>query len=134
MTSMTAPTKPNDLTFRVFPFRAGLGMGNIVWAQRDRGSPYYRVSAFAGSNGKFPPNHPVGGSVFGEGSQGGDGENIRRFREMGYWASCFPEGDGIAWKPLNGQDDAQCLSDIREAFGWDAAWDKTVAKTTGAQP
>lgn len=117
-----------ELTFRVFPYRAGRCYGNIVWAERDRGSAYYRVSRFAGRNGVFPADHPVGGKVFGDGSQGGDGENIVKFRSMGYWASCFPEGDGITWQPLRGQDDAKCLADIREAFGWDAAWDKSVSK------
>jgi len=127
MTTNTTGQQAN-LKFRVFPFRDKRGMGNIIWAERDRGSAYYRVSKFAGNGGRFPPGHPVGGSVFGEGSQGGDGENIRKFRDMGYWASCFPEGDGITWRPLNGQTDAQCLADICEAFGWDAAWDKSIAK------
>ena len=110
------------LRVKVYPFREKLGMGNIVWAERDRGSAYYRVSKFAGLGGKFPPDHPVGGNVYGEGSQGGSGENIKAFRALGYWASCFPEGDGITWKPLNGQTDEQCMADIKAAFGWDAHW------------
>jgi len=54
--------------------------------------------------------------------QCGDGESIQLFRKMGYWASCFPEGDGITWKPLNGQNDEQSMDDIKAAFGWDARW------------
>jgi len=104
---------------KVYPFREKSSMGNIIWAERDRGSAYYRISKFAARGGKFPADHPVGGPVYGESSQGGDGENIKRFRDRGYWASCFPEGDGITWKPLKGQSDKQCLADILECFGWE---------------
>lgn len=115
----TAPA----LKVRVFPYREKLGMGNIIWAERDQGSAYYRTSRLAMRGGKFPPGHPVGGGVGNAGdAQCGDGESIQRFRAMGYWASCFPEGDGITWKPLNGQNDEQCLADIKTAFGWDARW------------
>lgn len=117
---------PGPLQVKVYPYREKLGMGNIIWAERDRGSAHYRVSRFAGRNGVFPPDHPVGGNVYGEGLQGGlqggSGENIERFRALGYWASCFPEGDGITWAPLNGQSDEQCMADIKAAFGWDAHW------------
>lgn len=107
----------------VYPFREKLCYGNIKWAERDRGSAYYRVSRFAMRAGKFPPGHPVGGgSHETDSSQCGSGENIKTFRALGYWASCFPEGDGITWKPLNGQTDDQCMADIRQAFGWDADW------------
>lgn len=114
------------LKVRVFPYREKLAHGNIIWAERDRGSAYYRASRFAGRNGKFPVDHPVapGADAFGTGGQGGDGVALKAFRERGYWASCFPEGDGITWKPLNGQDDDQCLKDIRECFGWDVKWSK----------
>ena len=111
------------LKVMVHPYREKLAHGNIIWAQRDQGSAYYRVSGFAMRAGKFPPGHPVGGSGLGDDKgQCGDGENIKRFRELGYWASCFPEGDGITWKPLKGQSDEQCLADIKAAFGWDARW------------
>lgn len=110
------------MNFTVYPYRPKLGMGNIIWAERNRGSAYYRVSEYAMRNGKFPPNHPVGGDGYGPNSQGGDSAGMRAFRERGYWASCFPEGDGITWKPERGQSDAQCLADIRECFGWDAKW------------
>lgn len=118
------------LKVKVYPFREKGAMGNIVWAERNLGSAYYRVSQFAGRGGKFPANHPVGGNVYGADSQGGDGENIRRFRSMGYWASCFPEGDGITWKPLNGQTDEQCMADIVSAFGWDARWARPLKEFT----
>ena len=118
-----AATTAPPLRVKVYPFREGLAYGNIVWAERDQGSAYYRVSRFAMRAGVFPPDHPVGGKVYSDDrSQGGEGESIRRFRALGYWASCFPEGDGVAWMPLNGQGDEQCLADIRAAFGWDADW------------
>lgn len=98
-------------------------MGNIIWADRDGGSAYYHVSKFAMNGGKFPPSHPVGGG-FGSDSQCGSSAGMQAFRDKGYWASCFPEGDGITWKPLNGQSDEQCLADIRASFGWDAKWAK----------
>lgn len=110
------------LRVKVFPFREGLGTGNIIWAGRDQGSAYYRTSKYAMRGGKFPPGHPVGGGVGNSYSQCGDGPKIIAFRERGYWASCFPEGDGITWKPERGQSDDQCMADIRECFGWDAIW------------
>ena len=109
---MTATNTTQLFPVKVYPFREKIGMGNIIWAERDRGSAYYRVSKFAMRNGKFPPDHPVGD----------EGESIKRFREMGYWASCFPEGDGITWRPLNEQPDEQCMADIKAAFGFDARW------------
>ena len=114
----TAPA----LKVRVFPFREKRGMGNIIWAERDQGSAYYRTSKYAMRGGKFPPGHPVGGGADYASSQMGDGPKIVAFRALGYWASCFPEGDGITWQPLNGQSDEQCMADIKTAFGWDARW------------
>lgn len=106
---------------KVYPFREKAGMGNIIWAERDQGSAYYRTSKYVMRAGKFPPNHPVGGGDAGD-AQGGTGDNIKAFRALGYWASCFPEGDGITWKPLNGQSDEQCMADIKLVFGWDCSW------------
>jgi hypothetical protein len=110
------------LPVKAYPYRKGMGMGNIIWAERNQGSSYYRTSKFAMRGGKFPPNHPVGGGDAGA-AQMGTGENITKFRERGYWASCFPEGDGITWEPKEGQSDEQCLTDIRECFGWDVSWE-----------
>jgi len=99
---------------KVFPYREKIGMGNIMW-----NGPRFEMRG-----GKFQKDHPVGGG-FGdaEASQCGNGSNIKAFRAAGYWASCFPEGDGITWKPLNGQSDEQCMIDIKECFtGFDAYW------------
>lgn len=57
--------------------------------------------------GKFPFNHPV------------SKETIDSFRARGYWASCYPEGDGITFYSLNGpKDDQQVVKDIEECFGF----------------
>lgn len=96
---------------KVYPHREKVGMGNILWTGK-----------FEMRAGKFPATHPVGGVSDWASGQYGQAENIDKFRAMGYWASCFPEGDGITWKPLNGQSDDQCMADIKEAFGWDAVW------------
>lgn len=116
-------TIATTLKVKVYPFREKLGMGNIIWADRDRGSSYYRVSQYAMRGGKFPPDHPAcPGAVSYATSQMGDSEKMAAFRERGYWASCFPEGDGITWKPERCQSDEQCMADIRDCFGWDATW------------
>lgn len=107
---------------KVYPYRQGISMGNIIWCERDRGDSYYRVSRFAMRHGNFPPTHPCAPfddkAPTGTGEEGGS-KGLSAFRARGYWASCFPEGDGITWRPERGQDDAQCLADIRECFGWE---------------
>jgi hypothetical protein len=84
--------------------------GNIIWTGK-----------FPMRNGRFPADHPVGGAT-GIVDQCGNGPGIEAFRQRGYWASCFPEGDGITWKPLREQNNEQCMTDIRECFGWEARW------------
>jgi hypothetical protein len=110
---------------RVYPYREKVGMGNIIWAERNLGSAYYRVSRYAMRNGRFPADHPVasGEARSNDRAEMGKSTGIEAFRARGYWASCFPEGDGITWKPERGQDDAQCLIDIRDCFpNLDASW------------
>lgn len=106
-----------------------LSTANIIWADRDRGSPYYRTSKFAMNAGRFPANHPC--APFDEDertridSQLGQSPQLRAFRSRGYWASCFPEGDGITlkwWQDVSEPTDktaAQVMQDIRECFGWE---------------
>lgn len=129
-------TKPAPLKVKVYPFRKGAGMGNIIWAERDRGSAHYRVSRYAMNAGRFPPDHPVGGTFHAtDSSQCGSGSTIEAFRAKGYWASCFPEGDGITFEPKACQSDEQCLADIIECFGWDATWGvKMPAAEKAASP
>lgn len=43
--------------------------------------------------------------------------NIGRFRARGYWASCFPEGDGITfWPDKDDKPRQQQIDDIEECF------------------
>ena len=104
-----------------------LSMANIIWAERDRGSDYYRVSRFAMRAGKFPPTHPCApfDDVEPDCSQNGGSKSLTKFRARGYWASCFPEGDGITLKwwgaagePCDKTAD-EVMHDIWECFGWD---------------
>lgn len=103
-----------------FPYRPKICGGNIIWAERDRGSEYYRVSKFQMQGGAFPADHPVGGTRDEkDGSQMGSGEKIEAFRARGYWASCFPEGDGITFSHEDIRSDERVIADIQECFGWD---------------
>ncbi len=100
---------------------------NIIWADRDRGSGYYSVSRFAMRNGRFPASHPC--APFDDAdpgnSQMGGSKRLAAFRARGYWASCFPEGDGITLKwwsdvPNPTEKTAEDVTrDIRECFGWE---------------
>lgn len=105
-----------------------LSTANIIWADRDRGDAYYRVSAFAMRAGKFPATHPC--APFDDeapalSSQMGGSKQLTAFRARGYWASCFPEGDGITLKWWNDVPEPsektaeQVMNDIRECFGWE---------------
>jgi hypothetical protein len=105
-----------------------LSTGNIIWTERDRGDAYYRVSRYSMQAGKFPQNHPC--APFDDPApensmQMGGSKKLNAFRARGYWASCFPEGDGITlywWdKPeeFGAKTEAQVKQDIRECFGWE---------------
>jgi hypothetical protein len=109
-TEMLSPEKPITFKVKVYPYRKGVGYGNIMWEGK-----------FPMRNGKFPKDHPC---ADGDGfkMEIGKGPGLVAFRERGYWASCFPEGDGITWEPLKGQSHDLCMIDIRECFGWDAQW------------
>lgn len=86
--------------------------------------------------GKFPPQHPCADdprpTVCGKwtrinpetkertecpGEQPESSTKLGNFRARGYWASCFPEGDGITFEALHGQDDETIKRDIAECFG-----------------
>ena len=106
-----------------------LSTANIIWADRNLGDAYYRVSKFAMRNGKFPSTHPCAPlDSTGAGSQMGDSAKLAAFRARGYWASCFPEGDGITlyWWPEVAPLDRtaeQVVQDIKECFGWEVVWE-----------
>lgn len=99
------------LTTRIIGYVEGVRYGNIIWPK-----------AWPMQNGKFPKSHPVGGGFCDSGDgQCGNSEAMKLFRQRGYWASCFPEGDGITWKPLSGQSLEQVEADVKECFGWNVA-------------
>lgn len=70
--------------------------GNILWTGR------WPMKA-----GTFPDDHPVKRGT------------ITDFRNRGYWASSFPEGDGITFKCEENQSMEIVTHDIQECFGWD---------------
>lgn len=119
-TAITAETPPaadktqpivTPLSVRLVGFREVIHNGNINWGK-----------SWPMMHGKFPKTHPVGGGFCDEDDgQCGSSEAMRAFRERGYWASCFPEGDGITWRPLNGQTLQQTATDVRECFGWNVS-------------
>ena len=92
--------------------KKGVYAGNIIW------SPAVPMRA-----GKFPSVHPAApGDEFGKGAgdgQLGTSDKMNAFRERGYWASCFPEGDGITLDAQKDQPPERVAQDIREVFGWD---------------
>ena len=105
-----------------------LSAANIIWTERDRGDHYYRKSRFAMERGRFPASHPC--APFDDetrtklSSQIGSSKSLTAFRDRGYWASCFPEGDGITlkwWQDVPAPTDkskAEVIRDIEECFGW----------------
>jgi hypothetical protein len=116
---MTQPSAIAPLQVKYFHPKKGLCSGNIIWAERDRGSSYYRISKYAMAGGKFPQTHPAAPGQSVNGSEMGDSPQLRAFRERGYWASCFPEGDGITFKFEDERTPEQVIKDITEVFGWD---------------
>jgi hypothetical protein len=91
--------------------KKGVCSSNILWAP-----------AVPMRGGIFPSSHPAApGDKFGEGlkdGQLGTSDKMMAFRERGYWASCFPEGDGITLDPQKDQPPEKVVQDIREVFGW----------------
>lgn len=99
------------MTVRYIHGEKGRWAGGVLWSER---AP--------ARNGVFPHNHPcaAGTPVFGAAGNGqcGEGEKLNAFRELGYWASCFPEGDGITLDAVLNQPPAQVIADIEQVFGW----------------
>lgn len=87
----------------------GGGYGNILW-------PDFKP----GPRGAYGSPHPCAGTptptTFGDPPPSDD--PLGRFRALGYFASCFPEGDGIAFRPPEGKTTADIAGDIERTFGW----------------
>jgi hypothetical protein len=90
------------------------GYGNIYWHWRD---------ARPMRNGKFPSSHPCHANpkptVWNRADQPVSDDPLGRLRARDYMASCFPEGDGIAFDPPAGRTHEQIIADIVECFGFD---------------
>lgn len=71
---------------------------NILWKER------WPMQA-----GAFPQEHP---SVALPAA-------FREFKNRGYWANSFPEGDGITLDLKKDQSAEQVVKDIEECFGWE---------------
>lgn len=58
--------------------------------------------------GAFPADHPCIANA----------EAFERFKQRGYWANPFPEGDGITLD-AKGRSAEQVVRDIEESLGWE---------------
>lgn len=103
------------MKIRLIPPQPG-SYGNIIWPGRHEGR-----------HGVFPKTHPAApgrnvfgyGTVFSAAEQPIDDTPLGRFRALGYYASCFPEGDGISYAPPVGVTAEQTAEHVRECFGWE---------------
>ena len=80
--------------------------------------------------GRFPSDHPCSDDpspmmMLGEQRRVGRAADdpvetsaLGRFRLLGYGASCFPEGDGIAILVPDGKSAEEVAADISDCFGW----------------
>jgi hypothetical protein len=100
--------------FRVVVIKGtpGVSYWNILWATQPGGRIPPRFPMRAGA---FPPNHPVQAAPAGA---------LDLFRSQGYWASCFPEGDGITFRPNDPERAlALVIAEIEAMFGWEVCSD-----------
>jgi hypothetical protein len=92
--------------------RLPTGYGNIVFPH-----------AWPMRSGKFQKPHPCHENpnpvVFSRAGQPLSDDPLGKFRALGYMASCFPEGDGIAFDPPAGRASPQVVQDIKDCFGWE---------------
>lgn len=93
---------------------------NILWSGIPGGIPAAPMRA-----GVFPKHHPV--VMASGGRRGADtpdgqiaaGDLMDELRALGYWASCFPEGDGITFQPNDPTRlPEQVALDFEQVFGW----------------
>jgi hypothetical protein len=71
--------------------------------------------------GKFPKDHPcyINPEAMTVWNPPETPDKLGRFRGRGYWASCFPEGDGITFTDKQERPGDEVMKDIRECFGVD---------------
>lgn len=108
--------KIDKMTFEYRKNNEGRSYPNIIFPR-----------AWPMRNGNFPKEHPCSDDKNAKKKVGDEwidvsGDNpesesmIGKFRSRGYWASAFPEGDGIVFEALQGQDDNRIIVDIMECF------------------
>jgi hypothetical protein len=72
----------------------------------------------------FPPHHEYKGNLLWNASDGIGRESeistsLNQLRELGYWASAFPEGDGVTFTEDSGKKrNDELVLDVRACFGW----------------
>lgn len=52
-------------------------------------------------------------------------QSLLKLQAMGYWASCFPEGDGVTFTHENPKSDGEVIADFIDVFDW-----LTISKAT----
>lgn len=109
--------KPRVVALRIGT--PGQSYWNIVWSDIPGGMPPAPMRG-----GVFPKHHPV---VMASGGMPGTdslfvnsaGAKMDELRALGYWASCFPEGDGITFKPNDESRPPELVAqDFEKVFGW----------------
>ncbi len=92
----------SKLTLKYFPYRKGLAYGNLMF---EKSYPMKR--------GKFPKDHPFAPECNMDGfPQIGEGEKLKALRELGYYISCFPEGDGMCFSHDENKPQEKVIEDI----------------------
>lgn len=91
--------------------RKGLSYSNILW------KPAHPMRG-----GNFPQSHPCydnpNPTVFSFDEQPSTDDSLGKFRARGYFASCFPEGDGITFESINERHSPlKICNDVKECFG-----------------
>lgn len=84
--------------------------GNLMWEGK----------RFPMRGGKFPKDHPIEGArmiVFSS-DYSKDETKFSTMVELGYFFSCFPEGDGVVIDPVRDQTPEQVKADIEKVFGF----------------
>lgn len=72
----------------------------------------------------LPPHHEYTGNLLWNasdviGRESDVGKSINQLRELGYWASVFPEGDGVTFTEDSGKKrNDELVSDFRSCFKW----------------
>lgn len=73
------------------------------------------------NGGKFPKSHPFSDCpepfTFMRDPCPTSSDRLTLFRKAGYFASCFPEGDGVTIQRLKGQSNDQLIEDICRILG-----------------